>query len=137
MVRRPVHQVEDLLDGAVPCGAGGKLQPSAVEADEAPAAHGAGALRPVHRPAQEALRIGKREQDRAAVMPWYEQEVPAAGFPPVAAGAGDVHGVPVVALRRLEEGGDGGIADAQNWVHHRSPPCGPAALIRTGPQSHA
>ena len=41
MVRRPVHQVEDLLDGAVPCGAGGKLQPSAVEADEAPAVHGA------------------------------------------------------------------------------------------------
>ena len=127
MARRPVHQVEHLLDGAVHCGTGSKLQPPAVEPDEAPAVHGAGALRPVHRPAQEVLRVCEREQDGAAVVPRYEQEVPASGLPPVAAGAGDVHGIAVVALRRLEEACDGGIADAEQWVHGGPPPSCAAA----------
>ncbi len=104
--------MEDLLDGAVPCGAGGKFQPFAVEPDEAPAVHGAGAFRPVHAPAHEAFRVGEREQDGAAVMPRNEQEIPASGFPPVVTGAGNIHRIAVAALRRLKEGGDGGIADA-------------------------
>ena len=119
-----VHPVEELLDGAVPCGGSGKLQPFAIEPDKALAAYGAGALGPVHRPAHEGFRIRDWEQDGAAVMPRYEQEIPASGFPPVATGAGNIHGIAVAAPCRLKEAGNGGVADVQHWVHHKSPPWG-------------
>jgi len=104
--------MENLLDGAVLRGGGGKIQPFAVKPDEAPAVHDAGTVCPVHPCPHEILRIGKREQDRAAVMSRNEQEVSAAGFPPVAAGTGNIHGIAVVAFRRLKETGNGSITDA-------------------------
>lgn len=106
-----------------------------IEPDEAPAAHGAGAFRPVHRPAHEAFRISDREQDGAAVMPRYEQEIPASGFPRVIAGTGNIHGIAVTAFRRLKETGYGGVADTQHWVHHESPPWEPQAPSRISPRS--
>ncbi len=111
-VNRPVHQMENLLDGAVLRGGGGEAQPFAVKPDETPAAYNTGAVCLVYPCPHEIFRIGKREQDRTAVMSWDEQKVSAAGFPSVVTRAGNIHCIAVVAFRRFKETGDGSVTDA-------------------------
>jgi len=100
------------MDGTVFRGSGGKLKPLGIKPGEAPAVHDAGKVRPVDGCPHKIFRIRNRKQDRAAVMSRNIQEVPASGFLLVVTGTENIHGVAVVAPSRLEEGGNGGIADA-------------------------
>ena len=83
-----------------------------VEPDETGAADHCRTIRPVDAGAEEIFGIRKRQEDRPAVMSGDEKKITASGFPAVAAAAGDIYGIAVVAFRRLKKMGDGFIADA-------------------------